>query len=180
MVHFTVGAIALDIEIDPATGEVVVDKVSAGYDVGKAISPPNVRGQIEGGTVQGISAGLMEGMFYDEKGKLLTPDFTDYKIATSLETPDETDYFWEETPEEVSPYGNRGIGEHSMIAPAPALNNAVYNALGIRIHSYPLHRERIYTAIKSREKGEHNCWGYELSPGKNYRDVCKEWSEWEK
>lgn len=180
VVHFTVGAIALDIEIDPATGEVVVDKVSAGYDVGKAISPPNVRGQIEGGTVQGISAGLMEGMFYDEKGKLLTPDFTDYKIATSLETPDETDYFWEETPEEVSPYGNRGIGEHSMIAPAPALNNAVYNALGIRIHSYPLHRERIYTAIKSREKGEHNCWGYELSPGKNYRDVCKEWSEWEK
>ena len=55
VVHFTVGAIALDIEIDPATGEVVVDKVSAGYDVGKAISPPNVRGQIEGGTVQGIS-----------------------------------------------------------------------------------------------------------------------------
>ena len=175
VVHFTVGAVALDIEIDPATGEVVVNKVSAGYDVGKAISPINVRGQVEGGTVQGLSAGLMEGMFYSEQGKLLTPDFTDYKIATSLETPDETDYFWEETPEEVSPYGNRGVGEHSMIAPAPALNNAVTDAIGVRIHSYPLHRERVYTAIKSAERGEEHCWGYELDPGKSYDDICKNW-----
>jgi carbon-monoxide dehydrogenase large subunit len=177
VVHFTVGAIALDIEMDPATGEIAVNKVSAGYDVGKAISPINVRGQIEGGTVQGLSAGLMEGMFYDDKGKLLTPDFTDYKIATTIETPDETDYFWEETPEEVSPYGNRGIGEHSMIAPAPALNNAVHNAVGVRIHSYPLNRERVYMASREAERGEKDFWGYELDRGKKYCEVRDEWSK---
>lgn len=177
VVHFTVGAIALDIEIDSVTGEVAVNKVSAGYDVGKAISPINVRGQIEGGTVQGLSAGLMEGMFYDAEGKLLTGDFTDYKIATSIETPEEMDYFWEETPEELSPYGNRGIGEHSMIAPAPALNNAIFNAAGVRIHSYPLHRERVYTAVQRGKAGEAHFWGYELDPGKTYDEVCKEWNK---
>lgn len=177
VVHFTVGAVALDIEIDPVTGEVAVNKVSAGYDVGKAISPMNVRGQIEGGTLQGLSAGMFEGMFYDKSGKLLTPDFTDYKIATTMETPDETDYFWEETPEEISPYGNRGIGEHSMIAPAPALNNAICDAIGVRIHSYPLHKERVYTAAESAKSGEADCWGYELDPGKKYKDVCREWKE---
>jgi len=177
VVHFTVGAIALDIEIDPATGEVAVNKVSAGYDVGKAISPPNVRGQIEGGTVQGLSAGLMEGMFYDADGRLLTGDFTDYKIATTLDTPEETDYFWEETPEEISPYGNRGIGEHSMIAPAPALNNAVFDAIGTRIHSYPLSRERIYSAISLGKTGEKDFWGYELDPGKTYKEAREDWKK---
>lgn len=175
VVHFTVGAIALDVEVDPATGQIAVNKASAGYDVGKAISPVNVRGQIEGGTLQGLSAGMLEGMYYDEKGRLLTPDFTDYKIATTADTPDTTDYFWEETPEEISPYGNRGIGEHSMIAPAPALNNAIYDALKVRIHSYPLHKERVYMAARSAKQGETDFWDYELSPGKSYREILEEW-----
>ncbi|MDP1125392.1 molybdopterin-dependent oxidoreductase, partial [Klebsiella pneumoniae] len=79
----------------------------------------------------GISACLMEGLAYDERGKLLTPDFTDYKIATTMDVPSSVDGFWEEVPEQLSPYGNRGVGEHSMISPAPALNNAVFDALGV-------------------------------------------------
>lgn len=177
VVHFTVGATALDIEIDPATGEVVINKASAGYDVGKAISPVNVRGQIEGGTLQGLSAGLFEGMYYDENGRLLTPNFTDYKIATAADTPCETDYFWEETPEKISPYGNRGIGEHSMIAPAPALNNAIYNALKLRIHSYPLHKERVYTALQEAKQGGTDLWDYELDEKKSYVEVLEEWKK---
>lgn len=177
VVHFTVGAVALDVEVDPVSGEVAVNKVSAGYDVGRAISPVNVRGQIEGGTLQGLSAGMLEGMYYDEKGRLLTPDFTDYKIATTQDTPCETDYFWEETPEEVSPYGNRGIGEHSMIAPAPALNNAIYDALKVRIHSYPLHKERVYTAGREAKRGVTDLWAYELGEKKDYRKVLEEWKK---
>lgn len=177
VVHFTVGAIALDIEIDPATGEIAVNKASAGYDVGKAVSPVNVRGQIEGGTLQGLSAGMLEGMYYDEKGRLLTPDFTDYKIATATETPGETDYFWEETPEEISPYGNRGIGEHSMIAPAPALNNALCDALKLRVHSYPLHKERVYAAVQAAKRGETDLWAYELGEKKSYKEVLEEWKK---
>jgi carbon-monoxide dehydrogenase large subunit len=175
VVHFTVGAVGIDVEVDPVTGQVEVNRVSAGYDVGKAISPINVRGQIEGGTVQGISAGLMEGMYYDERGRLLTPDFTDYKMATAMDVPGEIDAFWEETPEELSPYGNRGIGEHSMISPAPAIDNALYEALGIRIHTYPFSRERVYRAIQMAKRGETDLWEYPYIQEQTYRNAIKEW-----
>jgi carbon-monoxide dehydrogenase large subunit len=151
VVHFTVGAVAIDAEVSEKTGEVHINRIVAGYDVGKAISPVNIKGQIEGGTVQGISAALYEGLIYDDKGRLLNRDFTDYKIATSKDIQFTIDSFWEETPEIVSPYGNRGVGEHSMISPAPALNNALYNALGIRFHRYPLTRERVFMAIHKKE-----------------------------
>ncbi len=154
VVHFTLGAVGVDLEVVEGTGEVIIHKIAAGYDVGKAISPINVRGQIEGGTVQGVSAALMEGIYYNADGKLLNPDFTDYKIATTKDANFEMDVFWEETPEALSPYGNRGVGEHSMISPAPAINNALFNALGIRIHQYPLSRERVYGAIQAAKRGE--------------------------
>jgi carbon-monoxide dehydrogenase large subunit len=175
VVHFTVGAVGVDVEVDPATGEIAVNNISAGYDVGKAISPVNVLGQIEGGTLQGISAGIMEGMYYDEKGKLLTPDFTDYKIATIQDIPDQMTAFWEETPEELSPYGNRGVGEHSMISPAPAMDNALYEALGIRIHTYPFTRERVYKAMEMAKEGEKDLWEYPYVQEQNYKKAIKDW-----
>jgi carbon-monoxide dehydrogenase large subunit len=175
VVHFTVGAVGIDVEVDPTTGRVEVNRVSSGYDVGKAISPMNVQGQIEGGTVQGISAGLMEGMYYDEKGRLLTPDFTDYKIATIKDIPEEIDSFWEETPEELSPYGNRGVGEHSMISPAPAIGNALFNALGVRIHTYPFSRERVYKAVQMSKTSEEDLWEYPYVQEQNYKKAKKEW-----
>ncbi|NLD97012.1 MAG: xanthine dehydrogenase family protein molybdopterin-binding subunit, partial [Synergistaceae bacterium] len=120
-------------------------------------------------------AGLMEGMYYDEHGKLLTPDFTDYKIATSMDVPREVDSFWEETPEELSPYGNRGVGEHSMISPAPAIDNALFDALGIRIHTYPLGRERVYKAIQAKKNGETDLWEYPYALEQSYKNAIKEW-----
>ncbi|HPE69370.1 MAG TPA: xanthine dehydrogenase family protein molybdopterin-binding subunit [Thermotogota bacterium] len=175
VVHFTLGAVGMDLEVDPTTGAIAINRVSSGYDVGKAITPANLRGQIEGGTLQGISACLMEGLAYDEKGKLLTPDFTDYKIATTLDTPGEIISFWEEVPEELSPYGNRGVGEHSMIAPAPAINNAVFNATGSRIHSYPLSRERVFKALKAQRNGENDFveWPYALDVA--FKKAKKKW-----
>lgn len=173
--HFTLGAVGIDLEVDPATGRIIINKVCAGYDVGKAITPINIKGQIEGGTVQGLSACLMEGMTYDEHGKLLTPDFTDYKIATIKDAPGEIDAFWEETPEEISPYGNRGVGEHSMIAPAPATNNALFRATGMRIHSYPLSRERVYKALKAKEKGQTDFWEWPYALDLAYERAKKEW-----
>lgn len=159
VVHFTVGAVGVDLEVDPGTGEIAINKIVGGYDVGKAISPFNVRGQIEGGSGQGISQALFEGMYYDSEGRLLNQDFTDYKIATTMDVPWEIESFWEETPEELSPYGNRGVGEHPMIAVAPAIGNALYKALGIRIHKQPFTKERVYMANKAAEKGEKHFWG---------------------
>ncbi len=177
VVHFTVGAVGIDVEVDPGTGQIVVNKVVAGYDVGKAISPVGVMGQIEGGTIQGISACLMEGLAYDERGRLLTPDFTDYKIATAMDVPSSVEGFWEEVPEELSPYGNRGVGEHSMISPAPALNNAVYDALGIRIHSYPLSRERVFKAVRALSNGEKDFWEWPYELEQVFRRAKKSWEE---
>jgi carbon-monoxide dehydrogenase large subunit len=62
-----------------------------------------------------------------------------------------------------------------MIAPAPALNNAVHDAIGVRIHSYPLSRERVYMASREAGNGKSDFWGYELDPGKTYSEVCEEW-----
>ena len=177
VVHFTVGAVGIDMEVDPVTGEIAVNNIAAGYDVGKAISPINVRGQIEGGTIQGLSAGLFEGMYYNEQGKLLTPDFTDYKIATSVDVPFNIDVFWEETPEKISPYGNRGIGEHSMIAVAPALNNAIFDALGVRLHSYPATREKVYRAVKLMKNGgssDKDIWQSNFVKEQDYESALKE------
>jgi carbon-monoxide dehydrogenase large subunit len=83
--------------------------------------------------------------------------------------------FWEETPEELSPYGNRGIGEHSMISPAPAIDNALYNALGVRIHSYPFSKERVYKAVQMAKAGETDLWEYPYVQEQNYRKAIKEW-----
>ena len=112
-------------------------------------------------------------MFYNDAGKLLNPDFTDYKISTSVDVPEGEHFFYEETPEELSPYGNRGIGEHSMIAPSPAICNALFDAIGVRVHSYPLHRERVYKAIQAGKRGEKDLWGYEFAPGQSYEDALK-------
>ena len=85
--------------------------------------------------------------------------------------------FWEETPEKISPYGNRGIGEHSMIAVAPALNNAIFDALGVRLHSYPATREKVYRAVKLMKNGgssDKDIWQSNFVKEQDYESALKE------
>ena len=88
-VHYTVGASAIAIEIDTETGKVTIPKVVLGVDVGKALNPDLIKGQITGGMLQGIATVLYEDMRFDDKGKMLNPNFTDYKIPTSKDIPEE-------------------------------------------------------------------------------------------
>ena len=153
-VHYTVGAAAAIIEVDRKTGKVKVKKIVEAVDCGKAINPDLVKGQITGGILQGISTVLYEEMKFDHRAKMLNPNFTDYKIPTSLDLPDEVVPIIIEVPEPDGPYGARGMGEHTMIPVAPMIANAIEDALGIRIKSMPITSEKICLTLLNRGKSD--------------------------
>ncbi len=150
VVHYTVGAQAVDLEVDTETGQVEILKIASAYDVGKAINPDLVLTQIEGGAVHGMSSAF-EGMFFDEQGRLKNPSLVDYKIATTLDAPREIHGDIVETPLEDGPWGARGVGEHVMVQTAPAIANALYNSVGVRFNDLPLSSEKIYLALHRDE-----------------------------
>jgi carbon-monoxide dehydrogenase large subunit len=138
-----VGAAGVVLEIDRQTGKMHIRRTALAVDAGKAINPELVVGQIVGGLVQGLATVLYEDMRYDEKGRLLNPNFTDYKIPTSLDIPDEIIPIIVEVPQPDGPFGARGVGEHTMIPAAPMIANAVEDALGVRIKSMPVTAEKV-------------------------------------
>ncbi|MBF0442730.1 MAG: xanthine dehydrogenase family protein molybdopterin-binding subunit, partial [Oligoflexales bacterium] len=152
-VHYTVGAAAIRLEIDRETGKMRVLKVVEAVDAGKAINPDLVRGQITGGLLQGLSTVLYEDIRFDSKGRILNPNFTDYKIPTSKDVPDEIVPIIIEVPQPDGPFGARGVGEHTMLPAAPMIANALEDALGIRIKQMPITAEKVALAILGTEKG---------------------------
>jgi carbon-monoxide dehydrogenase large subunit len=149
-VHYTVGAAAVEVEIDKETGRVRIPRAVLAVDVGKAINPGLVRDQVVGGLVQGIATALYEDMRFDEKGRLLNANFADYKIPTALDIPEKVIPILVEVAQPDGPYGARGIGEHTMIPAAPMIANAVEDALGIRIKSTPITAEKLALEVKNR------------------------------
>jgi len=152
VVHYTVGAQAVDLEVDTETGQIEVLKIASAYDVGKAINPDLIMTQIEGGAVHGMSSAF-EALQFDKQGRPLNPNLVDYRIATSVDAPREIHGDFVETPLEDGPWGARGVGEHVMVQTAPAIANAIYDALGIRFNDLPLSAEKIFLALEER-KGE--------------------------
>jgi carbon-monoxide dehydrogenase large subunit len=151
VVHYTVGAQAVDLEVDTETGQVEILKIASAYDVGKAVNPDLVMSQIEGGAVQGASSAF-EGLKFDAKGRPLNADLVDYRIMTAVDAPREIHGDFVETPLEDGPWGARGVGEHVMVQTAPAIANAIYNALGIRFDDLPLSAEKIFLALQERQE----------------------------
>jgi CO/xanthine dehydrogenase Mo-binding subunit len=148
--NWTYGAHAVDIEIDPATGEIDILKIASAFDVGKVINEDLCRGQVVGGAVQGIGTALTEQYIYDEAGHLLNPSFTDYKIPTVKDIPREMVQIFIETPHDKGPFGARGVAEHPMISVPPAIANAIFQATGVRITELPLSPERVFLALKQK------------------------------
>ncbi len=153
-VHYTVGAAALDLEIDPETGKMRVLRAVLAIDAGKALNPELVRGQITGGLLQGLATVLYEDMRYDAMGKLLNPNFTDYKIPTAMDVPDLIVPIIIEVPQPDGPFGARGVGEHTMLPAAPMIANAIEDALGIRIKSMPVTAEKVAMAVLQGNNNE--------------------------
>ncbi|MGD1036747.1 MAG: xanthine dehydrogenase family protein molybdopterin-binding subunit [Roseiarcus sp.] len=151
---WTYGAHGIIVEVNAATGQYHILKIASAYDVGKAINPALVRGQCIGGMVQGLGTALCEGYVYDLQGHLLNPSFTDNKIPTSKDIPDEIECIIVETPQLDGAYGARGVGEHPMISVAPALGNAIRNAVGAELTHMPIRSEDVWRAIGHKEPVE--------------------------
>ena len=138
---YAFGAYYAEVEVDTGTGEVSVKHVIAAVDVGKAINPANVEGQIIGGVAMGIGYALME-EFEPEK----TKSFTDYLYPTSMDVPP-VEVIIVEDPEPSGPYGAKGVGEPSLIPTAPAIINAINQALDIKITDLPAKLERVMKMV---------------------------------
>lgn len=137
-----------EVEVDPATGKVEVLNFVAAHDLGRAINPLLAEGQIEGGAVQGIGWSLMEGLQF-ENGEIVNPNFHDYKMLTIRDIPKITPLLVE-TVDPNGPFGAKGIGECAMVPTAPAIVNAIYDAVGVRIKDLPATTEKIFMNLKSK------------------------------
>ena len=137
------------VAVDPETGEVRVLDYVAAQDVGRAINPAEVEGQIHGGVVQGIGWALCEEMAYDDNGQLLTSTLMDYALPHSQDVPTITPLLVE-VPSELGPFGAKGVGEPPCVPGAAAIANAIADAAGCRLTSVPLTPEVILRAISGK------------------------------
>jgi CO/xanthine dehydrogenase Mo-binding subunit len=140
----------VDVEVDPETGKVDLLRYTAVQDVGTAIHPAYVEGQIQGGVAQGVGWALNEEYVYDEKGRLLNASFLDYRIPTALDMP-MVDAVLVEVPNPAHPFGVRGVGEVPIVPPPAAIANAIYRAVGVRMNVLPMSPTHIYEALSRME-----------------------------
>ncbi len=140
-----------DVEVDPETGGVKVLRYVAAQDVGTAINPLSVRGQVQGSVMQGLGQALSEACVF-KNGRMLNPTFLDYKIFSSLDAP-RVEVHLVEHAAEGGPFGAKGIGEPSIVPVPAAVANAVYDAVGARIFDLPLSAEKILLALQETGKG---------------------------
>jgi CO/xanthine dehydrogenase Mo-binding subunit len=143
---FTFGSHAVEVAVDVETGRVRVVKLISCFDVGQAINPLSAEGQLEGGAIYGLGYGLTEKVILD-RGATLTPSFSEYLIHTAMDAP-EVQTIMIESKGGAGPFGAKGVGEPSCVPIAPALSNAVCDAIGVRIFDLPLTPEKILRALK--------------------------------
>jgi xanthine dehydrogenase molybdenum-binding subunit len=142
-----VGAHVCDVEVDTDTGLVTVLRYTAFQDVGRALNPIAVEGQMAGSVVQGIGWALMEGFDYGPDGRLRNASLLDYRMPTALDVPP-IECVIIETPVPGVPYGVRGVGEVPIVPPAGAVANAIARAIGVRLRHMPMTPERVLRALR--------------------------------
>jgi CO/xanthine dehydrogenase Mo-binding subunit len=136
----------VDVQVDPETGKVDILRYTAVQDVGKAIHPSYVEGQISGGVAQGVGWALNEEYVYDADGHLVNASFLDYRMPICPDLP-MIDSVLVEVPNPGHPYGVRGVGEVPIVPPAGAIANAIYRAVGVRMQVLPMSPARILEAL---------------------------------
>ena len=141
-----------DVEVDPETGKTEVTRYTALQDVGKAVHPSYVEGQMQGGVVQGIGWALNEEYYFDNNGRMMNPTFLDYRMPTSLDLP-MIDTVIVEVANSGHPYGVRGVGEVPIVPPMAAIANGIHEAIGLRMDSLPMTPGKILEEQWERENG---------------------------
>jgi len=153
-VEYTFGAQAAEIRIEKKSGKILVDHFASTFDVGQVINPLQIRGSVMGGVLMAIGATLYEKIEFDQEGKILNPHFFKYHLPTYKEAPAQTVEFIE-NPGTIGPYGARGIGEHPVIGPAPAILNAIYDAIGADFFEIPVSPDMIKKALIEKQQKEY-------------------------
>ena len=146
---YVFGTQGVEVEVDTETGEVKILKVAAVHEVGKVLDPEGLRGQICGALAQGIGYALYEELL-TANGKIQNTNFRDYKIPTIQELDFPIDIEFIETNDSFGPFGAKGVAEPGLVPTAPAIANAIYDAVGIRITDLPITPEKILKALKKK------------------------------
>jgi xanthine dehydrogenase molybdenum-binding subunit len=144
------GAQGVEVEVDLETGKVKILNFAAAHDVGQVLSKQAILGQIYGGVLTGIGYALSE-EYKADKGKNMNPNFLDYKILSAPDVDFPIHVECIETHDEEGPFGAKGVGEPGLVPTAPAIANAVYDAIGVRIHSLPITPEKILAALRGEK-----------------------------
>jgi CO/xanthine dehydrogenase Mo-binding subunit len=151
-VTYGYGTQIAEVEVNPHTGQVRLKKVWAAHDVGRAINPMHVEGQIQGAISQAQGWTLLED-FITQDGQLRTKSYADYLIPTVYDVPDEIQTMIVEVPDPQGPYGVRGVGEMPMLVLAPAILDAIHDATGIWFNKLPVKAEDVLLALKAKANG---------------------------
>jgi len=144
-------AMFAEVEVDTETGRVRPIQIVTAVDVGKALNPDICEGQVEGAVAQGLGYALTEEIIIGPEGKVLNPSFMDYKIFCSDDMPELTTILVEAA-EPTGPFGAKSVAEIAINGPAPAISNAIYNAVGIRLHSLPMTAEKVLAALDAQRE----------------------------
>jgi 4-hydroxybenzoyl-CoA reductase alpha subunit len=152
---YSYSACVAEVDVDPATGIVRVPKIWIAHDVGRAINAATVMGQIEGSVYMGLGEALMEEMAYRGNRNVVhkIPSLLEYKSPTTLEMCDVVTYVVED-PDPNGPFGAKECGQGPLLPVPPAVANAVYDAVGVRIDEVPITPEKVFKALRRKEKGE--------------------------
>ncbi|TFH05232.1 MAG: xanthine dehydrogenase family protein molybdopterin-binding subunit, partial [Spirochaetales bacterium] len=150
-VSYTFGAQGCEIRIEKKSGKIIVDHFASSFDVGQVINPKQIRGVVAGGVVMGIGAALSEELRFTADGHIENPHYGKYRIPRLEDAPGRQTIEFVETPGEIGPFGARGIGEHPLLGVAPAIVNAVADAVGLEFSSIPISPQRLKTALAEKE-----------------------------
>lgn len=141
----------VEVEVDPDTGKVTILRAVGCSDVGKAINPLNVIQQVQGGMIQGMSGGMAEDVLVDRNGLIVNPNLADYKMFTTMDMPQSVEAYYTETKDADGPFGAKGLGEGPVAPGAPAIANAVFDAIGIRITDAPMTADKVLKALEEKK-----------------------------
>jgi 4-hydroxybenzoyl-CoA reductase alpha subunit len=151
---YSYSAAVAEVDVDPATGIVTVERIWIAHDIGKSINPALVMGQVEGSVYMGLGEILMEEMVYRENRQVVHkfPSMLEYKSPTTMEMCDVKTYLIED-PDPNGPFGAKEVGQGPLLPVPPAVANAVYNAVGVRIDEVPITPEKVLKALREKSRG---------------------------
>ena len=177
---YSYSAAVAEVDVDPDTGIVRVPKIWVAHDVGRCINAATVIGQVEGGVYMGLGEALMEEMVYRGNRNVVhkIPSLLEYKSPTTLEMCDVVTYIIED-PDPNGPFGAKEVGQGPLLPVMPAVANAVYDAVGVRVDEIPVSPEKVLKALKKKAKGEAARVGPEQFPDIPWPEPTRVATPWE-